>query len=37
MGRGKISTAPVTISNANKLGNGNGASKPLAAEQVAGD
>jgi hypothetical protein len=30
-------TAPVTISNADKSGNGNGATKPQVAEHVAGD
>jgi 7,8-dihydro-6-hydroxymethylpterin dimethyltransferase len=35
--RATPSTAPVTISNANKIGNGNGATKPEVAEQVAGD
>jgi hypothetical protein len=37
--RATPSTAPVTISNANKIGNGNGngAAKPQVAEHVAGD
>jgi uncharacterized radical SAM superfamily Fe-S cluster-containing enzyme len=35
--RATPSTAPVTISNANKIGNSNGAAKPQAAEHVAGD
>ena len=37
--RATPNTAPVTISNANKIanGNGNGAAKPAVAEQVAGD
>src|SRR4030081_446802 len=35
--RATPSTAPVTISNADKSGNGNGATKPQVAEHVAGD
>src|SRR5258708_12223152 len=35
--RATPSTAPVTISNADKSGNGTGATKPQVAEHVAGD